>query len=174
MDGVRQWLAVNGAEATPARVAEALRAQGKLLGDAEVLGAADQLRPKLAGTGPLGPLLADLSVTDVLVSAPDRVWVDRGAGLELTGVRFESTSSCGGSRSASRRWPDDAWTTRGHGWTPGCRTGSGCTPPAAPAWRCGGGSGNAPSRWRSSWRRRRCRPAGTRCFGLSSTRGCRS
>ncbi|MGW6355498.1 TadA family conjugal transfer-associated ATPase [Streptomyces sp. NPDC055092] len=93
LDGVRQWLAENGAEATPARVAEALRAQGKLLGDAEVLGAASQLRSELVGTGPLEPLLADPSVTDVLVSAPDRVWVDRGGGLELTGVAFESTSS---------------------------------------------------------------------------------
>lgn len=93
LDGVRQWLAENGAEATPARVAEALRAQGKLLGDAEVLGAAGQLRSELVGTGPLEPLLADPSVTDVLVSAPDRVWVDRGGGLELTGIAFESTSS---------------------------------------------------------------------------------
>ncbi|CAM5253308.1 hypothetical protein SHIRM173S_09404 [Streptomyces hirsutus] len=43
---------------------------------------------ELIGSGPLDPLLADRSVTDVLVSAPDRVWVDRGGGLELTGVSF--------------------------------------------------------------------------------------
>ncbi|GAA2317740.1 TadA family conjugal transfer-associated ATPase [Streptomyces kunmingensis] len=93
LDGVRQWLAENGAEATPARVAEALRAQGRILGDAEVLGAAGQLRSELVGAGPLEPLLADASVTDVLVSAPDQVWVDRGGGLELTGVVFESAAS---------------------------------------------------------------------------------
>ncbi|WP_437027729.1 TadA family conjugal transfer-associated ATPase [Streptomyces sp. enrichment culture] len=88
LDGVRRWLAERGAEPTPARVAQALREQGRVLGDAEVLWTAQQLRSELVGSGPLDPLLADPSVTDVLVSAPDRVWVDRGGGLELTGVRF--------------------------------------------------------------------------------------
>lgn len=88
LDGVRRWLAASGAEPTPARVAQALREQGRVLGDAEILGAAEQLRSELVGSGPLEPLLADESVTDVLVSAPDRVWVDRGGGLELAPVSF--------------------------------------------------------------------------------------
>ncbi|MGW2899486.1 hypothetical protein ACWDAO_34090, partial [Streptomyces sp. NPDC001212] len=67
LDGVRRWLAESGAEPTPARVAQALREQGRVLGDAEVLGAAEQLRSELIGSGPLEPLLADPSVTDVLV-----------------------------------------------------------------------------------------------------------
>lgn len=93
LDAVRQRLAESGAEPTPARVAAALRAQGRLLGDTEVLGAAEELRRELVGTGPLEPLLADPSVTDVLVSAPDRVWVDRGGGLELTDVSFADASA---------------------------------------------------------------------------------
>ncbi|MFH8608869.1 TadA family conjugal transfer-associated ATPase [Streptomyces sp. NPDC018029] len=93
LDGVRQWLAESGTEPTPARVAEALRAQGRVLGDTEILGAAEQLRSELVGAGPLEPLLADASVTDVLVSAPDRVWVDRGGGLELTGVTFRDAAA---------------------------------------------------------------------------------
>ncbi|MEV0527118.1 TadA family conjugal transfer-associated ATPase [Streptomyces sp. NPDC050439] len=93
LDGVRQWLAENGTEPTPARVAEALRAQGRVLGDAEILGTAERLRSELVGAGPLEALLADASVTDVLVSAPDRVWVDRGGGLELTGVSFEDATA---------------------------------------------------------------------------------
>ncbi|MFD9909102.1 TadA family conjugal transfer-associated ATPase [Streptomyces sp. NPDC059063] len=93
LDGVRQWLAANGTEPTPARVAEALRAQASVLGDAEVLGAAEELRSELVGAGPLEPLLADPSVTDVLVSAPDRVWVDRGGGLELTDVTFRDAAA---------------------------------------------------------------------------------
>ncbi|MEU1130275.1 TadA family conjugal transfer-associated ATPase [Streptomyces sp. NPDC005900] len=93
LDGVRQWLAESGTEPTPARVAEALRAQGRVLGDTEVLGAAAQLRSELVGAGPLEPLLADPSVTDVLVCAPDRVWVDRGGGLELTGVTFRDAAA---------------------------------------------------------------------------------
>ncbi|MEU7512394.1 TadA family conjugal transfer-associated ATPase, partial [Streptomyces sp. NPDC042898] len=81
------------AEPTPARVAAALRAQGRLLGDAEVLGAAEELRSELIGTGPLEPLLADPAVTDVLVSAPDRVWVDRGTGLERAPVSFPDATA---------------------------------------------------------------------------------
>ncbi|MFE2634725.1 TadA family conjugal transfer-associated ATPase [Streptomyces scopuliridis] len=93
LDAVRQRLAESGADPTPARVAAALRAQGRLLGDTEVLGAAAELRCELVGTGPLEPLLDDPSVTDVLVSAPDRVWVDRGGGLELTAVCFADAAS---------------------------------------------------------------------------------
>ncbi|WP_328480556.1 TadA family conjugal transfer-associated ATPase [Streptomyces sp. NBC_00377] len=93
LDGVRQWLAESGAEPTPARVAQALREQGRVLGDAEVLGAAEQLRSELIGSGPLEPLLTDPGVTDVLVSAPDRVWVDRGGGLELTDVSFPDAAA---------------------------------------------------------------------------------
>ncbi|MBD0742046.1 TadA family conjugal transfer-associated ATPase [Streptomyces sp. CBMA152] len=93
LDAVRRRLAESGAEPTPARVAAALRAQGRLLGDAEILGGAERLRSELVGTGPLEPLLADPAVTDVLVSAPDRVWVDRGSGLELTSVRFSDTAA---------------------------------------------------------------------------------
>ncbi|GGU29725.1 TadA family conjugal transfer-associated ATPase [Streptomyces lavendofoliae] len=93
LEAVRQRLVESGEDPTPAGVAAALRAQGRLLGDEEVLGAARDLRCELVGTGPLEPLLADPAVTDVLVSAPDRVWVDRGAGLELSGVAFPDAAA---------------------------------------------------------------------------------
>ncbi|MFD5558232.1 TadA family conjugal transfer-associated ATPase [Streptomyces sp. NPDC127068] len=93
LDSVRQWLARSGLDATPAHVAEALRAQSVVLGDAEVLGTTEQLRSELVGTGPLDPLLADPAVTDVLVSAPDRVWADRGRGLQLTGIGFPDAAA---------------------------------------------------------------------------------
>lgn len=47
---------------------------------------ADRGTDQLSGTGALAPLLADPTVTDVLVNA-DEVWVDRGAGLVRAGVR---------------------------------------------------------------------------------------
>ncbi|MFC8915376.1 TadA family conjugal transfer-associated ATPase [Streptomyces sp. NPDC047821] len=93
LEAVRQRLVESGTDPTPAGVAAALRAQGRLLGDTEVLGAAERLRGELVGTGPLEPLLADPAVTDVLVSQPDRVWVDRGAGLELSGVTFPDAAA---------------------------------------------------------------------------------
>ncbi len=93
LDAVRLHLAERGGEPTPARVAAALRAQGKLLGDSEVLGVVAALRSELVGAGPLEPLLADPDVTDILVNAPDQVWIDRGRGLERSGIRFADTAA---------------------------------------------------------------------------------
>lgn len=93
LDAVRLRLAQSGAEPTPARVAAALREEGRLLGDTEVLGVVAALRSELVGTGPLEPLLAAPDVTDVLVTAPDEVWVDRGAGLERTDVAFTDAAA---------------------------------------------------------------------------------
>ncbi|MEC4015000.1 TadA family conjugal transfer-associated ATPase [Streptomyces sp. H27-D2] len=93
LDAVRVRLARAGAEPTPARVAAALREEGRLLGDTEVLGVVGALRSELVGSGPLEALLADPEVTDVLVTAPDEVWVDRGAGLERTGVGFPDAAA---------------------------------------------------------------------------------
>ncbi|CAM5418841.1 hypothetical protein Sdia_12780 [Streptomyces diastaticus subsp. diastaticus] len=96
LDAVRRHLAEEGAEPTEARVAQALREQGRMLGGAEVLRTAARLRSEIAGAGPLEPFLADPEVTDVLVCAPDRVWVDRGGGLELSGVRFADAEAVRG------------------------------------------------------------------------------
>ena len=52
-----------------------------------------QLAAELTGAGPLEELLAGAGVTDVLVNAPDRVWLDRGAGLERAAVRFDSDAA---------------------------------------------------------------------------------
>lgn len=93
LDAVRLRLAESGAVPTPAQVAAALREEGRLLGDTEVLGVVTALRSELVGTGPLEPLLAAPDVTDVLVTAPDEVWVDRGAGLERTAVTFADAAA---------------------------------------------------------------------------------
>jgi pilus assembly protein CpaF len=85
---VRRRLAESGGEPTPAGVAAALRREGRLLGDTEVLAIVGALRSEMVGSGPLEPLLAEPDVTDVLVTAPDEVWVDRGCGLERVDVRF--------------------------------------------------------------------------------------
>ena len=88
LDRIRDDLADTGAAPTPARVAEALRAHGRLLGDDAVLSVAAALGRELTGAGPLAPLLAEPGVTDVLVHGPGRVYVDRGDGLELTTISF--------------------------------------------------------------------------------------
>ncbi|MGP4109406.1 TadA family conjugal transfer-associated ATPase [Streptomyces sp. 4N509B] len=93
LDAVRTWLAERDAEPTPGRVAEALRAQGRPLGDDTTRQVADALRWELSGAGPLQPLLAEPEVTDVLVNRPDEVWVDRGRGMERAGVRFPDAAA---------------------------------------------------------------------------------
>nr|WP_037580439.1 TadA family conjugal transfer-associated ATPase [Phaeacidiphilus oryzae] len=89
VESVRLRLAESGAAPTPTGVASALRAQGRPLGDAQMLETARVVRSELVGAGPLDRLLADPRVTDILVNGPDEVWVDRGEGLERApGVRF--------------------------------------------------------------------------------------
>ena len=85
---VRRRLAVSGHDPTPAAVVSAVRAEpgAAVLGDAGLLRLAAQVRRELAGTGPLGSLLADPAVSDVLVNGPDEVWVDRGAGLTRVAI----------------------------------------------------------------------------------------
>jgi len=85
---VRDQLAREGAQLTPQRVALALREDGRPVGDATVLAVHDALSRDVHGAGPLDPLIAIPDVTDVLVNGADQVWVDRGEGLELTGLTF--------------------------------------------------------------------------------------
>lgn len=90
LDEVRARLSARGLPARPAEVAEALGWLGYVVSDASVLETVDALRRDSQGAGPLDDLLRLPGVTDVLVNGPGEVWVDRGAGLELSGVRFES------------------------------------------------------------------------------------
>jgi pilus assembly protein CpaF len=48
----------------------------------------DEVLHEVFGLGPIEPLLADASVSDILVNGPGQVYVERRGMLELTGVRF--------------------------------------------------------------------------------------
>lgn len=87
LDRVRSRLAVTGAEPTPARVAAALRADGAVFGDAQVLEVVAALHREALGAGPLDSLLSEQGITDILVNGPDQVYVDRGSGLERVQLR---------------------------------------------------------------------------------------
>lgn len=89
IERVRLRLAGTGSATDPNTTAEAIRAEaGGPLGHAEVLDALRLLRHEFTGVGPLEPLLAEPGTTDVLVTAPDEVWVDGPKGLCRTEVRF--------------------------------------------------------------------------------------
>lgn len=96
VEEVRAQLARSAGELTPHRVAEALRAAGRPVGDATVLAVYEGLRRDAVGAGPLDPLLRLPGVTDVLVNGAEEVYVDCGSGLEATDVRL-------GSEDAVRR-----------------------------------------------------------------------
>lgn len=89
IERVRERLVAEAAPLDPGAVAAAIRAEsGGLLGDTEVLDNLRLLQTELSGAGILEPLLCAEGTTDVLVTAPDAVWVDDGKGLRRSQVRF--------------------------------------------------------------------------------------
>lgn len=89
IERVRERLAGEAGPLGPAVVAAAIRAEsGGMLGDTEVLANLRVLQTELTGAGILDPLLCADGTTDVLVTAPDAVWVDDGTALRRTGIRF--------------------------------------------------------------------------------------
>ncbi len=73
---------------------------------------AERVPDQLGSAGPLTPLIADPTVTDVLVNA-DQVWVDRGSGLVRTGIRV-------GGRDQVRRLAQRLASAAGRRLDEGC------------------------------------------------------
>jgi pilus assembly protein CpaF len=89
IDRVRERLATESVPLRPNVVADAIRAEsGGVLGDLELLSNLRILQTELTGAGILEPLLREENTTDVLVTAPDAVWVDDGKGLRRSDIRF--------------------------------------------------------------------------------------
>jgi pilus assembly protein CpaF len=90
LDPIRTRLAGIGRPHTPADVAAAMRAEGQIVTDSSLLDTVEALRRHSVGAGLLEPLLRMPGVTDILVNGPRQVYLDRGAGLELSDVRFSN------------------------------------------------------------------------------------
>jgi pilus assembly protein CpaF len=88
LESVRESVMADSAPVTPARVAAAVQASGRLLGTGGALAAVESISAELNGLGPLQPLTRDPAVTDIFVNGPDTVWLDRGNGLERAPVIF--------------------------------------------------------------------------------------
>lgn len=89
IERVRERLASESVPLRPNVVAAAIRAEsGGVLGDSEVLDGLRTLQTELSGAGILEPLLRAEGTTDVLVTAPDSVWVDDGSGLRRAALEF--------------------------------------------------------------------------------------
>jgi hypothetical protein len=137
IDRVRERLAAESASLRPNVVAAAIRAEsGGVLGDTEVLSNLRVLQTELTGAGILEPLLRADGTTDVLVTAPDSVWVDDGNGLRRSSIRFADDAAV--QRLAQRlalsvgRRLDEAQP-----WVDGQLSGLGIGDLVVPACRCG-------------------------------------
>ncbi len=136
VERVRRRLANGPTDLTPATVAAAVRGEaGGVLGDEEVQHALTVLRQEFVGAGPLDPLLRDPGTTDVLVTAPDQVWVDGAEGLRRTGVAFPGEPAVRRlaqrlAVAAGRRLDDAAPYV--DGWLPGSVRLHAVLPPIAP------------------------------------------
>ena len=51
-----------------------------------------ELLNDMFGLGPIEPLLADETISDVLVNGPDQVYVERHGRLELTSYKFRDNA----------------------------------------------------------------------------------
>lgn len=145
IDRVRERLATESAPLLPDVVAAAIRAESSgMLGDTEVLTNLRLLQTELTGAGILEPLLRAEGTTDVLVSAPDRVWVDDGSGLRRSAVRFPDEAavrrlaqrlalSAGRRLDEAQPWVDGQLTGLGGGFAVRLHA---VLPPVAPAGTC--------------------------------------
>jgi pilus assembly protein CpaF len=88
VDRVRARLVESGQDVSSATVAAALRHDGTVLGNGDVLRVVDVLQCELVGFGALHGLVSDPQVTDVLVNGPQEVYIDRGRGLQRAHVRL--------------------------------------------------------------------------------------
>ncbi len=88
VDSVRSRLALDRHPADPEAITAAVRTSGLVLDRPGLDELTRALGDELGGLGVLDPLLRDPEVTDVLVNAPDEVWLDRGGGLVRAPVAF--------------------------------------------------------------------------------------
>jgi pilus assembly protein CpaF len=70
----------------PEEIVDAVRSRAPLLPTAEARRLAGAVAARISGLGPLDPLLADPTVTEVMVNGPGPVWIERHGALERTDV----------------------------------------------------------------------------------------
>ena len=90
LERVRMRLVSEAHEPTATHVTAALRSEGVIVGEEMLRDAVRSLQHHMHGAGPVQVLLDDPDVTDVLINGPGDVWIDRGHGLEKTGIRFSA------------------------------------------------------------------------------------
>lgn len=91
METIQRELIARGLEGTdsPHALAGLIReVAGVQLPDTQVYALLRELSVSTSLLGPVSALVADPAVTDVVINGPEQVWIDRGNGMERTGVVF--------------------------------------------------------------------------------------
>ncbi len=70
------------------QVSEIVKAEKLKMNRSEITDFALSIIDEMTGLGPLEPLLADESISDILINTHEQVYVERGGELEPTGIRF--------------------------------------------------------------------------------------
>lgn len=96
VENVQRIIATKETPPTSAEIASLIREQAGVISNEDIVMVLRRLRSDSVGVGPLESLLALPGVTDVLVNAHDRVWIDRGQGVEKVDMDL-------GSEEAVRR-----------------------------------------------------------------------
>ncbi|MBK8731271.1 MAG: TadA family conjugal transfer-associated ATPase [Tetrasphaera sp.] len=92
-------LVSRGAPPSPAAIDALVGEERLLLGERGVVHERTRMESRLLGLGPLSHLVAEDSVTDILVNGDGSVWVDRGAGV----VRCPESLDPGAARALAVR-----------------------------------------------------------------------
>src|SRR6266498_1003951 len=69
-------------------VTEQLEITGRVISDRERARLTRIAQAELLGLGPLEPLLADDSITEIMVNGPDQIWIERDGKLHESDARF--------------------------------------------------------------------------------------
>ena len=69
-------------------VTEQLELSGRVISDRERLRLTRLAQAELLGFGPLEPLLADESISEIMVNGPEQIWIERNGKLQETNARF--------------------------------------------------------------------------------------
>jgi pilus assembly protein CpaF len=89
------YLAETNDQAVRERLAELINeistGLGQPLGLEEGMETVTRIHHELLGFGPIERLLADPSITEIMVNGPHEIWIERGGRLALTPYRFETT-----------------------------------------------------------------------------------
>lgn len=108
MKNQERWSA---ARAAIAETFLAMQTDGLVHADLDMRGVAHAVLHEAVGLGALDDLLSDESVRTIVVNGPDRIFVDKGQGLEAAALKFSSTSAL--NRVARRLAAESGQTLEG-------------------------------------------------------------